>query len=70
MTYTYTNQKQIGAAFREQHPDLDFKLYSPAGADTRHNRYCTDTRMAFRDFIDQLARNNEISDALAHRATL
>ena len=66
MTYTYTNQKQIRAAFREQFPHLDFSRHSK----NESYRYCADTRMAFCDFIESLARNNEISDALAHRATL
>jgi len=63
-TYTYTTQKQIRAAFREQNPNLDFSRYS------KDIRYCADTRMAFCDFIESLARNNQISDTLAHRATL
>lgn len=32
--------------------------------------HCTDTRVAFCDFLDSLARNGEVSEALAQRATL
>lgn len=64
MTYTYTNQKQIRAAFREQFPNLDFTRYS------KDIRYHAETRITFCDFIESLARDNQISDALAHRATL
>lgn len=65
-TYTYTTQKQIRKAFREQNPDLDFSRHSK----NESYRYCADTRMSFCEFIESLARSNEISDALAHRATL
>lgn len=32
--------------------------------------YSTETRCAFVDFVDHLARNGEISEALAQRVTL
>lgn len=64
MTFTYTTQAQIRAAFREQNPSLDFSRYS------KEIRYHAETRITFCEFIESLARNNEISDALAHRATL
>ena len=65
-TYTYTTQTQIRKAFREQFPHLDFSRHSK----NESYRYCADTRMAFGDFIESLARNNQISESLANRATL
>ena len=63
-----TNQKQIRAAFWEQHPDLPrrkIRDYSGKG-----KMYCTDTRCAFVDFVDYLQRDGEISSELADRVTL
>jgi hypothetical protein len=57
-----TSQKQIRAKFWSAYPDLPRRR---VGAD-----YPTDTRVAFVDFIDCLARNGDISDKLAQRATL
>jgi len=57
-----TNQKQIRAAFWAAYPAANRKRY--------RGDYCTDTRCAFVEFIDQLARDGQISEALAARATL
>jgi hypothetical protein len=59
---TYTTQKQLRAAFREQFPQLNHRR-------TR-GEFDTDTRCAFVDWIDSLARNGDITEALAFRATL
>ncbi len=32
--------------------------------------YCTDTRVAFSDFVDFLSKDGSISHELAHRVTL
>ena len=68
-----TNQKQIRRAFWEMHPTANRKKY-PARDWTRKDKsqrdYCTDTRCAFVDFLDHLARDGQISEALANRATL
>lgn len=70
---TYTNQKQIRAAFWEAHPTANRKKY-PARDWTREDKsqrdYCTDTRCAFVDFVDYLSRAGQISEQLASRATL
>lgn len=63
-----TTQKQIRAAFWQANPDASRRkipAYSGKGW-----MYCTDTRVAFCDYLDSLARNGEVSDALAQRATL
>ena len=68
-----TNQKQIRAAFWEAHPTANRKKY-PARDWTREDKsrrdYCTDTRCAFVDYLDQLQRAGIISESLANRATL
>lgn len=68
MNYTYTNQKQIRAAFWDAHPEADRKRithYTGTG-----KMYTTDTRCAFVDFLDSLSRSGQISETLANRATL
>lgn len=70
---TYTNQKQIRAAFWEAHPDLPRRRYrySPNRNDKSAPLvFPVDTRCAFVDFIDALCKNGDISPALADRATL
>lgn len=68
-----TTQKQIRAAFWDAHPTADRRRY-PARDWTREDNtsrdYCTDTRCAFVDFVDHLARSGEISETLAQRVTL
>jgi hypothetical protein len=68
-----TSQAQIRAAFWQAHPGADRTRY-PARDWTREDKtqrdYCTDTRCAFVDFVDYLARDGQISAALANRATL
>ena len=66
--YTYTTQHQLRDAFWQQHPHLSRKkVKSYNGKGSMHT---TDTRCAFVDWLDNLKRNNEISDSLAQRATL
>ena len=69
-----TTQKQIRAAFWTAHPTADRKRYPQASdwgrVDHTRRDYCTDTRCAFVDFVDHLARSGEITETLAQRATL
>ena len=70
---TYTNQKQIRAAFWEAFPELPRRRYRYAWSRSEKNAelvYPTDTRCAYVDFVDALHRAGDISDALAARATL
>lgn len=60
--YQYTNQKQIRDAFKSMYPDLNYKKVN--------GDYVCDTRVAFIDFIDSIARDNLISQSLAARSTL
>lgn len=66
MAYTYTNQKQLRKAFREQFPELSFKRIKYGSS----SDFPCDTRVAFVDWIDALSKNGDISPELAQRATL
>ncbi len=57
-----TNQKDLRRAFWCDHPEASRKR--------RKGTYCTDTRVTFVDYIDNLCRSGIISEALALRATL
>jgi hypothetical protein len=70
MTYTYTNQKQVRAAFWEQFPEFEIEARDRGTLSKRQNEQTVDTRCAFVDFVDALARNGDISEALANRVTL
>lgn len=62
----YTTQKQVRAAFWNDHPQWTRipKFAKPL------MDYPTDTRCAFVEYVDMLARNGDISEALAQRVTL
>lgn len=62
-----TNQKQIRAAFWSDHPRLERRKLVKMG---EHRDYVTDTRCAFCDYVDMLARAGEISEKLAAKVTL
>lgn len=71
--HTMTTQKEIRAAFWQAHPTADRRRYrySPNRTDkTAPLVYCIDTRCAFVDFVDHLARSGQITETLAARATL
>lgn len=59
----YTTQAQIRKAFWAAFPDA---VRRPG----RQNEQPVDTRMLFCDYVDALARDGEISEALAQRVTL
>lgn len=65
-----TNQKQIRAAFWNAHPDFEFQAREAGIFSKPQNYHCATVRCAFVDFVDSLARNGEISEKLAFRATL
>lgn len=62
----YTTQKEIRAAFWQEFPHLNRKKVKMGSEMV----YKTDTRVAFCDFVECLARNGSISSSLAQRATL
>lgn len=65
---TYTTQAQVRAAFWDTADSMN------GDGITRRNLpdgdYTTDTRCAFVEYVDHLARNGDISEALARRVTL
>jgi len=65
-----TTQKQIRKAFWENHPGHEAYARKWQIKTAPHNRHNSETRTAFVDFVDNLARNGEISEELAQRATL
>jgi hypothetical protein len=65
-----TNQKQVRAAFWEAYPSFDHQAREAGIRSKRQNEQCATVRCTFVDFVDSLARDGQISDALANRVTL
>jgi hypothetical protein len=57
-----TTQKTLRAQFWANHPELSRKR--------KRGLYECDTRVAFCDYVDSMARAGDISQALAQRVTL
>ena len=71
MNYTYTTQAQLRQAFWAEHPRLARRWINGPDRPIRpQNWQPVDTRCAFVDWIDHLARDGQISEALAQRVTL
>ena len=68
MTYTYTTQREVLRAFWRDNPQLNRKKITDFSGNGKI--YVTDTRCAFVDYVDHLARNGDISESLADRVTL
>ena len=64
--YLYTSQSVLRRQFWLDHPSLRPQYRS----NRRQNEYPTDTRMAWCDYVEAMASDGAISDALAGRATL
>ena len=66
-----TTQAQVRAAFWRDHAKVPGitkrKIPNYSGNGRMHT---TDTRCAFADYVDQLSKSGEISQALAQRVTL
>ena len=63
-----TTQRELRRRFWQEHSDLPRrKIPNYSGNGTMH---VTDTRCAFCDWLDYMAKSGEISQALADRATL
>ena len=65
-----TTQKAIRALFWASHPDHEAFALMWGIKSAPHNRHNTDTRTAFFDYVDHLAKSGMISEKLASRATL
>lgn len=65
-----TNQKQIRALFWKSFPHLESAARKRGTFSKGQNSQNCDTRCAFVDFVDSLARSGEISEKLANKVTL
>jgi hypothetical protein len=65
-----TTQKQIRAAFWQSHPDHEAHALKWGIKTAPQNRHNAATRTAWVDFVDYLAKEGEITEKLAFRATL
>lgn len=65
-----TTQKEIRALFWAYHPALENHARKWGIKTAPQNRHNTDTRIAFCDYVDSLAKSGVISEKLASRATL
>ncbi len=63
-THTITNQVDLRASFWESHPQ-----FIRRGRQSQ-NKYPCDIRVSFVDFVDNMKRDGQISEALGRRATL
>lgn len=68
--YRYTTQLQLRAAFWAAHPSFDHQARAAGIRSARQNAHCATVRCAWVEFVDAAARNGDISEALAWRATL
>jgi hypothetical protein len=67
-SYRFTNQPDLRAAFWDANPGLVCR--TRRGRILPQNEQPCDTRAAWVDYVDNAARNGDISEALAQRATL
>lgn len=65
-----TSQKQIRAAFWEAHERHEIKARKNGTFSKGQNSQVCDTRLAFIDYVNSLARDGIITSKLANRATL
>ncbi len=66
----YTTQTQVRAAFWEVYGESGMAIKPLKYRGKSQNELPADVRMAFVDFVDSLARDQQISEALAQRVTL
>ena len=64
----FTNQRVLRRAFWAENPQADRRKIPNHPGNGR--MYCTDTRVAWCDWIDYCEKAGRISPALAYRATL
>ena len=68
--YTYTNQSALRRAFWKAQPHYAEQAREAGILSKPQNYHCATVRCTFVDWIDALARDGTISQALADRATL
>lgn len=69
MTYRFKDEEELRAGFWADHPRLRRRI-TAYGTIARQNQQPADTRAAFVDYVDSLARSGAISDELAQSVTL
>ena len=65
-----TTQRELRRRFWADHPDFAFQAREAGIISKGQNEQCATVRCTFVDWLDGLARDGEVSEALAHRATL
>lgn len=65
-----TSQKELRAAFWAENPELEQIARKRGTFSKGQNSQNCDTRMAWVDFVDSMARSGQISEKLAFRAAL
>lgn len=65
-----TSQKALRAHFWELHPELEAAARKRGTFSKGQNSQNCDTRMAWVDFVDSMARDGQISEKLAQNAVL
>ena len=66
MKYAYTTQPEVRAAFWQGNE----RLHAEFRRGKRQNDYSATIRSEWVEFVDMLARNGHISNAMANRVTL
>ena len=65
-----TTQKELRKAFWQAYPSFDHQARMAGIRSKSQNHHCATVRLTWCDFVDMMARDGQISDALAQRATL
>lgn len=65
-----TNQKDLRAAFWAANPDFEFQAREAGIFSKSQNYHCATVRCTWVDFVDMMQKSGQISEKLAHRATL
>ena len=65
-----TTQKELRKAFWEAHPSFDHQAREAGIRSKSQNHHCATVRVTWCEFVDMMARDGQISESLAQRATL
>ena len=69
-TAMITTQAELRAQFWQDHPAHERQARLRGTLTKGQNAQVTDTRVAWVDYVDHMARDGSITEALAQRATL
>ena len=65
-----TTQKELRKAFWNAYPSFDHQARAAGIRSKSQNHHCATVRVTWCDFVDAMARDGQISESLAQRATL